>query len=245
MKKSQLINLSLALLLTTFSAAYCSEQAVGQIKQTRKNISRISIKSLNEENRSPAKNDLLDIINELESLELPSNEPEEDVPAARSPKRQKSGSKQNQQASDAQSAPEPEPETMTEEERKLKEAEEKERILESLTERAETTDNPLGVAESLYMNRNYQYAFVFYKEAMKRDLSGQKRDRAWVIFQTANCLRRDNPDEAHKYYEQLISEFPNSYLANTAIARKEIIDWRKDQQTSLMLEKYYGDPNEI
>ena len=83
--------------------------------------------------------------------------------------------------------------------------------------------DPLSTAEALFINGNLADASLFYQVALER-MAGKEDhpDRPWALLQAANCLRKDEPKEAYKFYQQLISEYPNSQWTSTARMQQQI-----------------------
>jgi hypothetical protein len=100
--------------------------------------------------------------------------------------------------------------------------------------------NPLRLAEVLFVSGYLKEAAVSYNEALKRkdpNDASLAEDRAWILFQTANSLRKENPSAAIETYGKLIAEYPNSSWAPLAKAQIELIDWlQKDKPRTLISE---------
>jgi len=117
-------------------------------------------------------------------------------------------------------------------------------MLMILAQDPEKLANPLELGEILFVSGNLKEAAIFYSEALKRkdpndvDLSV---DRAWILFQTGNCLRNEDPKPAAKAYQQLVTEYPNSPWADLAKARSNLIAWYlKDEPVKLIAEVKSG-----
>ena len=102
-------------------------------------------------------------------------------------------------------------------------------------------DNPFELGETLYFSGHLREAAVFYQEALNR--TGTENDnvgpnRAWTLFQLANCLRESDLPAAKKIYVQLITEYPESLWLDMAKARAKVIDWfLKDKPQTLITER--------
>ncbi len=112
-------------------------------------------------------------------------------------------------------------------------------VLRDLSGDPEKVDNPFELAETLFLSGNVREAAVFYAEALGRtepnDVSSS-RDRAWVLFQTGNCLRNTDLPAATKMYTQLLTEYPDSPWAGIAVAQRKLIDWYlKDEPHKLVV----------
>lgn len=111
--------------------------------------------------------------------------------------------------------------------------------LRDLSGDPEKVDNPFELGETLFLSGNMKEAAVFYAEALVRmepnDVSSS-RDRAWVLFQTGNCLRNVELPAAIKMYTRLLTEYPNSPWADMAKAQAKVIDWYlKDEPHKLVI----------
>jgi tetratricopeptide (TPR) repeat protein len=88
--------------------------------------------------------------------------------------------------------------------------------------------NHLELAEILFLSGHLKEAAIFYRHALQQmiqDDLASATDKAWIIFQIANCLRNEDLQEAKKMYKQLITEYPDSPWADFAKAREGLIDW--------------------
>ena len=114
-------------------------------------------------------------------------------------------------------------------------------ILKNLSEHPDELENPFELGEVLFLSGNLAEAAVFYQEALKRisaDDISLVQERAWILFQTGNCLRHDDKTTAAKMYEQLITQYPNSPWTDMAKAQVNLIDWQqKDEPQKLIAER--------
>lgn len=113
-------------------------------------------------------------------------------------------------------------------------------MLINLAQDPEKLDNPFELGEILFVSGKVKEASTFYSEALKRkdpnDVS-VSWDRAWILFQTGNCLRNEDLPAAAKMYQQLLTEYPNSPWADLATAQSNLIAWYlKDEPEKLMLQ---------
>lgn len=128
-------------------------------------------------------------------------------------------------------------------------------MFDKLLENPEKIVDPLSAAQVLFVNNEMADAAKFYKIALQRTDSTDGTEsanstddastRQWILFQIGNCLRKDDPDEAYKYYQQLIEEYPSSGWNAAALACQQVITWYKQTQPSNILEQYTSDPNSI
>jgi tetratricopeptide (TPR) repeat protein len=111
-------------------------------------------------------------------------------------------------------------------------------VLQALAKNPEKIANPLEIGEILFVSGNIKEAAIFYSEALQRrdpNSTGVSLDRAWIMFQTGNCLRNDDMPAAAKMYQQLLTEYPNSPWADLATARNNLIAWYlKDEPRKLI-----------
>lgn len=101
-------------------------------------------------------------------------------------------------------------------------------VLKTLSEHPEQLHNPLELGEILFSSHCLKEAAKCYQEAINRMTAGeagQARDGAWMLFQTGNCLREDDPVKAIQMYEQLIAQYPDSPWVSLAKAKSELVDW--------------------
>ena len=112
--------------------------------------------------------------------------------------------------------------------------------LRSLSQNPQQIDEPLELGELLFHSGYYKEAVLFYREALRRtglNSPDTVTDRAWILFQIANCLRNSDMPEAVRTYGQLISEFPNSFWADMALIQNQFIAWyQKDEPQKLINE---------
>jgi tetratricopeptide (TPR) repeat protein len=111
-------------------------------------------------------------------------------------------------------------------------------VLRQLSQHPDRVGSPFELAEVLFLTGNKQEAAIFYKEALNRksaDNLWSAHDRAWILFQTGNCLHNDNPQTAREAYRQLIAEYPDSPWTDLAKAKYELINWyEKDKPETLV-----------
>lgn len=101
-------------------------------------------------------------------------------------------------------------------------------IFKSLSQHPEQLHNPLELAEILFNSHCLKEAATCYQEAFNRltaDQTEPVRNADWLLFQTGNCLRNDDPSTAMQMYAQLIAEYPDSPWVDLAKAKNELTDW--------------------
>ena len=100
-------------------------------------------------------------------------------------------------------------------------------VLESLAQRSDRPNNALALGDVLFLSGNLKQAATFYQKALEGygpDNTGSVQDKAWILFQIGNCLRRHDPPNARKMYRQLITQYPDAPWADLAKAQDELID---------------------
>ncbi|KPK43244.1 MAG: hypothetical protein AMJ65_06295, partial [Phycisphaerae bacterium SG8_4] len=111
-------------------------------------------------------------------------------------------------------------------------------VLRDLSKDPKKVDSPFDLAETLFLSGNVKEAAVFYTEALVRTEPndvGSSRYRAWLLYQTGNCLRNTDPPVATKTYTRLLTEYPDSPWADIAAAQLRLIDWYlKDEPHKLV-----------
>jgi len=113
-------------------------------------------------------------------------------------------------------------------------------MLKSKSQHPEQVTNPFQLAEILFLSGHVKEAAAFYQEALNRidpnDASAAE-DRAWILFQMGNCLRKDDLPAATKMYRQLVAEHPNSPWTELAKTIEKLADWyQKDKPKELIAE---------
>ncbi|HUW17779.1 MAG TPA: hypothetical protein VMW16_00585 [Sedimentisphaerales bacterium] len=118
-------------------------------------------------------------------------------------------------------------------------------VLESLSQHPEQPKNPFALAEVLFLSGNIKEAAIFYQEALDRkgvDTVQSPQDKAWILFQIANCLRNHDPLTAKNMYKELIAQYPDSPWADLAKVRDALIDWeQKDKPRTLLEDRTWPD----
>jgi len=113
-------------------------------------------------------------------------------------------------------------------------------LLKSKSQHPKQVTNPFQLAEILFLSGHVKEAAAFYQEALNRidpnDASAAE-DRAWILFQMGNCLRKDDLPAATKMYRQLVAEHPDSPWTELAKTIEKLADWyQKDKPKELIAE---------
>ena len=115
------------------------------------------------------------------------------------------------------------------------------KLLTDLSKHPDQLDNPFELAEVLFLSGHLKEAVPLYHEALNRKDPNQialANDRAWIMFQTANCLRDDDPPAAAKMYKQLIADYPESPWTDLARAREQLIEWYLKDNPKTLTKEY-------
>ncbi|MHC4616175.1 MAG: tetratricopeptide repeat protein [Planctomycetota bacterium] len=114
-------------------------------------------------------------------------------------------------------------------------------VLKDLSQQPDRVGNPFELAEVLFLSGNKKEAVIFYKEALDRksaDNLWSAHDKAWILFQIANCLREDEPQAARKVYARLITEYPDLPWTDLAKARHKLIEWREKDKPEALIDNH-------
>lgn len=112
--------------------------------------------------------------------------------------------------------------------------------LVNLLQHPEQLENPFELAEVLFRSRRLKEAAKCYREALSRsdpDEADSPPNRAWILFQTGNCLRSDNPAAAMETYRQLITEYPDSPWVDLAKARSKLTNWHQQNKPRMLIDE--------
>jgi len=101
--------------------------------------------------------------------------------------------------------------------------------LDFFIENPSYVQNPTLLADILSASGYKQQAAVFYAEAVRQATQDDKEisihDKAWLMFQTASCLKTSNHEKALQAYKDVVSSFPSSTWAPAAKTQSDLIDW--------------------
>jgi tetratricopeptide (TPR) repeat protein len=112
------------------------------------------------------------------------------------------------------------------------------RTLQALLQDPNRVDDPLEMAELLYLSGRPTDAAPFYQKALDRmspDDPTTDADRAWVLFQLGNCLRESDMTKAQEAYAKLIAKYPSSPWTEMAKAHGRIITWYQKTQPQQLI----------
>ena len=100
--------------------------------------------------------------------------------------------------------------------------------LSALAQNPDQVSNPFEVAELLFLSGHLVEAIPFYESALaktSRTDAATSSDRAWILFQLGNCLRKTDMARARDTYQKLVAEHPDSPWAELARAHGRLISW--------------------
>ncbi len=107
------------------------------------------------------------------------------------------------------------------------------KTLEMLRQNPNQAQDPLEIAELLFLSGRPAEAAPFYTKALD-DISRTdptcEADRAWVLFQLGNCLRETDTAKAQEAYMKLINEYPASPWTELAKAHGRLLAWYQKNQ---------------
>jgi len=102
------------------------------------------------------------------------------------------------------------------------------RTLDDLLLNPDQVHDPFEMAELLFLSGRRAEAAPFYDRALALTSAAEdatSADRAWILFQLANCLRETDLIRAKDTYVTLIAEYPASPWAEIAKAHGQLITW--------------------
>ena len=206
---------------------------IKDVREVRKQLRQSSSMSIPIPESEMAKESLSELINNLNSLDVPEVE--------------KHSSKNKSEAiQDTETKTSiPEPKEIDTDKSVSKIQHQDSGILKMLTEESDKIINPFDAAESMFAAKHFQHAAKLYEIALKRIKDEKDPNRSWIIFQTANCVRNSDPKKASELYEQLITLFPDSRWVSAAKSQNAIIKWQQNSNMKVMLEKFVSDPNSL
>ncbi|MBN1796301.1 MAG: tetratricopeptide repeat protein [Sedimentisphaerales bacterium] len=111
--------------------------------------------------------------------------------------------------------------------------------IQLLKKQPELVKQPFMLAELLYLNGYDEHAAYFYNLALSLQGKSEKTDdsdKAWLLFQKANCQRLFEPQQAVETYKQLISEYPNSLWFGQAQANLELLQFNLNEEPEKIIE---------
>ncbi len=113
------------------------------------------------------------------------------------------------------------------------------KLVAALSQDPNQLQKPFELAELLFQSGNLTQAAKCYEKSLEYlgTDPALAQMRAWILFQTGNCLRILEPQKAKKFYATLITEQPNCLWSDLAKARVKIIDWRLRDRPRTLIEE--------
>jgi len=110
--------------------------------------------------------------------------------------------------------------------------------LKRLVQNPDRVQDPLELAELLFLSAHRAEAAVLYQKALDRvdmNAATAHEDRAWILFQLGNCLRETDMIRAKDMYVKLIAEYPDSPWTELAKAHGRLITWYQKARPGQLL----------
>jgi len=110
--------------------------------------------------------------------------------------------------------------------------------LKRLVQNADDIQNPLELAELLFLSSRRAEAAVLYQKALDRldmNAPATREDRAWILFQLGNCLRETDMIRARDMYVKLVTEYPDCPWTELAQAHGRLIAWYQKARPEQLL----------
>jgi len=92
----------------------------------------------------------------------------------------------------------------------------------------------LLLADALYLGGHLAEAVPLYQRLLAQPTLPEA-DRAWTLYQSANCKRLSDPAGAAALYERLLNEHPESPWAAAATVRKALAKWQAKVRPQTLL----------
>jgi len=93
--------------------------------------------------------------------------------------------------------------------------------------------DPAALADALFQAKHSDLAVLFYDRAIKGQTT--PKEKAWLLFQAANCRRKTNPQAALKAYNTLVAAHPESLWSSIALVQKGIVEWQNTNNLTALL----------
>jgi len=103
--------------------------------------------------------------------------------------------------------------------------------------------NAIAAADALYRMGDYVRAMRFYDIVIAKKSESNILPRQWAMYQAANCMRYQDVDKAMELYNGLLAEYPNNGWAAAAMAQKHALEWLKKNKAELEQRTQIDDPN--
>jgi hypothetical protein len=107
--------------------------------------------------------------------------------------------------------------------------------IKRICEHPESIQNPFALAEILFKCCQNDMAAVYYIAAEDQKNISQD-DKAWAMFQAANCLAQNKPENALKKYETLLQKYPQSPWTQIANSKISLLKWKIENTPQTLIE---------
>ncbi len=99
------------------------------------------------------------------------------------------------------------------------------------------------VADALYLAGQEQVAEAFYQRALTG--ADEAGERAWLMFQLANCKKQTDPALAKQLYGQLAAEYTDSSWRPIALMGIRMIEWEQINQPKELIARVKAEIEEM
>ncbi len=100
---------------------------------------------------------------------------------------------------------------------------------------ADTIGNPILLADALYLGGHWKAAASFYRVAVDNKKKFEATDRAWALYQIANCQRRYDPSQSKATYQRMVSEFASSPWVESGQVQERLVTWKLSAKPEAMV----------
>lgn len=121
------------------------------------------------------------------------------------------------------------------------------KILAAQLQNSQDFKSPFELGEILFHSGRLKYAAMCYEYALAGIDPNQPdsdKNTAWILFQTANCLRDENPEKSMEMYMQLIKEYADSPWAELAKALSKLTSWYQQNDPKKLIEESRPEPTD-
>jgi tetratricopeptide (TPR) repeat protein len=85
--------------------------------------------------------------------------------------------------------------------------------------------SPEELADALFLSGHLDAAGTFYAQAL--EAAEEPEEKAWLMYQMANCRRAKDPAGASGLYKQILADYPDSLWASLADVQDRLIEWHR------------------
>ena len=228
-RRTLIAPLSLALWLQCGVAALAAEPAHNPTTDIRQTMLRTWREGISAPDDKQAKG-LGQAVRELQSMSLPSSQPQAPVGQAK-PAAAPESTSAAPAAAGASSGPTTQPTTQPAAGQVISPAD----LAQLKSMEMEKLLDAAGAADTLYQAGQYEAALAIYQRLSDHPPAGVESrkgaSRDWLLFQLANCnVRLGRYEEAVKLYQQLITSFPDSPWVAVAKVQCALAGWHQAEK---------------